>query len=243
MEAGQLGPIIVPTTEQGKETVKEVEKEAENPGRVPGRTRERREPSGGRGQVNALLPAPSGEEPTPCAPGAGTGVAPHEVEDGSRSPSAACPEPPFDRRPDDVTPAARDPNLAGEPSDNLTEPAGAGSDPSPVPPSSSNLSWAQFSEPGVLACNLVRGAARGVHPKGMEPFFKTVKHNASCDAFQARHGLFPLPVDLMRPAQNGWEKDPVDPRVTSWTQLTCLALNKLSGWSGAVPTQRKGIKP
>ena len=42
-----------------------------------------------------------------------------------------------------------------------------------LPPPSSNLSWADFSEPGQLGVGMMQGVVNGVVPNGMELFFKS----------------------------------------------------------------------
>ena len=121
------------------------------------------------------------------------------------------------------------------------EPDGAGDDHFPVQPSSSNFGWAQFSTPGLLGSRLAHGAVSGVLPKGMESFFKQVKHLASSDALPRRQGLFPLPVDFPSAASEVNESSGAA-QVTAWTNLICLALNKLAGWTKPVPSQRKGVQ-
>ena len=121
-----------------------------------------------------------------------------------------------------------------ESSPNRKEPAGAGSDPSPLQPSPSNLAWAEFSEPGALGCSLVEGAVTGATPQGMDEYFNMVKHNASTDASCRRQGLFPLPVSFKKPTEGSPSP------VSAWTDLICLALNKLAGWKGPLPSQREG---
>ena len=131
-----------------------------------------------------------------------------------------------------------DPYLAASPpNETWMESAGAGGDPSPVQPPSSNASWAEFSEPGQLGIGMMRGVVNGVVPNGMELFFKSIKHNASTDAFTRRQGLFPLPVDVA-----GWDERQSDQggqsrEISAWTNLICLALNKMAGWTTEVRRQ------
>lgn len=174
-------------------------------------------------------------DPSLCARSAGADRGSPSICEGRYEPDG--PERPID----EFEVAVWDPYLTAPlPAGNVTGPAGAGSDPSPEQPSSSNLGWARFSEPGAFACSLVAGAARGVYPKGMQSFFSSVKHNASSDALTRRHGLFTLPVDLMALSKQGLDMSLQGRSVSAWTQLICLALNKLAGWKGPVPTRRKG---
>ena len=136
----------------------------------------------------------------PCAPGAGTDVGhliPADSDPLSEAESCDLAE----MLGEAFQPLIEsDPySIVGEPASNEMEFVGAGGDQSSRQPSSSrNLSWAQFSNPGALGRSLGLGVVTGVLPKGMEEFFKKVKHNASTDAFQRRQGLFPLPVSFSR---------------------------------------------
>ena len=178
---------------------------------------------------------------SPCASSAGTGTPPPACEDDGYQSASLVGGTPSDAEEQSGTEVDWDPyGIPLQPAPNETEPDGAEGDQSLVPPSPSNLVWASFSSPGPLAAELVRGAVSGVIPKGMEALLKQVKHYASSDAFCRRQGLFPLPVDFSIKG-TGPESGPSrDFEVHAWTQLICLALNKLAGWSGPIPRQRKG---
>lgn len=181
--------------------------------------------------------SPSGAS-SPCAGSAGTGMGSPILERECRedSLSLASSNELAEKLESLMDPVAlSDPYLGVyESSPNRKEPAGAGSDPSPLQPSPSNLAWAEFSEPGALGCSLVEGAVTGATPQGMDEYFNMVKHNASTDASCRRQGLFPLPVSFKKPTEGSPSP------VSAWTDLICLALNKLAGWKGPLPSQRKG---
>ena len=180
-------------------------------------------------------------DPPPCALSAGTGVDHSMLEPSSPSEAESMD---LAMRLEQALggPAVSDPYLmASEPCLNETELVGAeGDQPLLQPSSSPNLEWADFSVPGALGRSLAVGVASGVFPKGMEEFFKAVQHNASTDAFTRRRGLFPLPVDFSKIAPCSSDTEMASLEVTAWCNLVSLALNRLAGWHGPYPAQRKG---